>query len=77
MKEEVIIEDIQIRLLVKIDDSMFSTSWYGPSDPMRFAVITSASRPYTKEEVNKYEQQAKEIFEEKIKELEEVFKKII
>jgi len=71
------IEDIQIRLNCFIDESLFATTWYGPGDAMRFAVLISASRLYTKEEKIVLELQAKELFSEKIIELEKVLKEIV
>lgn len=71
------IVDIQIRLNVTIDGVLLVASWYGPKDDMRFARVKSANRLLTPEEIVSFEAQGKEIFIEKIKQLEKVFKELM
>jgi hypothetical protein len=67
-----IIDDVQIRLVVEIEGATFVTSWYGPRDKMRFAAFKIANRLVPPEERVRLEAQAREIFTERIAELEKI-----
>lgn len=61
------IEDIQIRLSVKVKGATFVSSWYGPKDNMRFAAFRSSERLIKDdEELTELEEEAKQLFTEEI-----------
>ena len=75
------LEDIQILLSVffNIGDNQKAslvTTWYGPKDTTRFAVIKKSDRELDPGEIFELEERAKVIFAERIEELEELFSKV-
>lgn len=75
--EKVRIADIQLRLSIEIDGVVLVTSWYGPKDDKRFARVKKSEKPLTIQEVNEYEEKAKVLFSEKIKQFEEALEDIL
>jgi hypothetical protein len=67
----VAIDDIQVRLRVKVEGVIFTSSWYGPGDQLRFAALTYAPRPIDLGEQARPERIANGQIEEKKAELEE------
>lgn len=70
MSSPVEVEDIQIRLSVKLQGVLFVTTWYGPEDVMRFAAIKMRDEVLSEEEEERLEGEARSIFDSRIKELE-------
>ena len=75
MSSRVEIQDIQIRLGVTISGVRFTCSWYGPKDKMRFAAYKGADHCVTDEEIYRLEAEARQLFAQKILELESKFTK--
>jgi hypothetical protein len=76
------VEDIQVRLgvVITLDNGptcQVMTTWYGPQDLMRFAVVKKTDRELKPGEREIVEKKAKTIFAEKIRQLEECLKSAI
>lgn len=65
-RSTVVVDDIQIRLYVEIEGTVWVTSWYGPGDPLRFVALRRAPEPLAESRYEALEDEARRLLSRKI-----------
>jgi len=74
MSRKTEVSSIMVRLTTEVEGVIFSTSWWGPNDNLRFAIAVSSSNSLeTPEGLLKKEEVAKKRFTKKIESFMKLF----